>query len=59
MINIELANDRLYQRKFTTSLETTILNLCSYCFLEECYQFGCIGETKDGKCQCRLDHDNI
>ena len=58
MVNIELDPDRLYPRKLSTSLQTEVLNVCCNCFLEECYQSGCIGDTSMGKCECKLDHDH-
>jgi len=54
MVNIELDSDRLYPR----SLQSAILKLCSNCFLEECSQYGCIGKTSDGDCECQVDHDH-
>lgn len=57
-MHIELDPDKLYKRKFTTSERTTISNYCCNCFLEECYEFGCIKQTKEGFCECRLDHSD-
>ena len=60
LMHIELDSDKLYQRKFTTidSLgeKTRISNYCCNCFLEEGYEFGCIKQTKEGFCECRLEH---
>lgn len=63
MVNIELDSNRLYLRKLrkhkhSASLECAILKLCSNCFLEECYKYGCIGKTSDGDCECQVDHDH-
>lgn len=57
-MHIELDSDKLYKRKITTSQKTTIVNHCCNCFLEECYEFGCIGETSEGYCECQLNHND-
>lgn len=57
-MHIELDSDKLYKRKITTSEKTEIVSYCCNCFLDECYEFGCIVETSEGYCQCALNHED-
>jgi len=54
-MHIEIDSSKLYPRSFQDSLEKKIMMLCCNCFLDECYDLGCIG--LEG-CQCRMDHSD-
>jgi len=55
-MHIEIDSNRLYRRSFQDSMGKKIMMLCCNCFLNECFDIGCIGSTNDGSCECRLDH---
>jgi len=54
-MHIEIDSTKLYRRTFQDSMEKKIMLLCSNCFLDECYDLGCIGLVG---CQCRMDHSS-
>lgn len=58
-MHIEIDQGKLYRRKMTDSVGSRIELLCCNCFLNECFELGCIGSTPQGNCQCRQDHRSL
>lgn len=54
-MHIEIDQDKLHRRAFKDSVETKTMMLCANCFLDECYDLGCLGIEG---CECRQDHSD-
>ncbi len=57
-MHIEIDQDKLYRRTFQDSMQSKVMMLCCNCFLNECFELGCIRSTKDGSCECQQDHSD-
>lgn len=56
---MDLDSDKLYERRIKGNdghLTDEKKKFCCNCYLDECFQLGCIGYTSDGECECKLDH---